>query len=546
MLNSHGRGALSLSAGAKSAGRRPRAAAIPAVLVAAVAAVSLAALAAVGPAAAPDAYAQQGAACREGLESIMKNADGSTACVSPSTKAVLIARGWGSEPVQAEQGMAAGSMDDAMADAGGMVEDGMSDAMDGSTAGDGTTAGGMVEDGMSDAMDGSTAGDGTTAGGMVEDGMADTAMDVPEVELTDAEAARLAEPGAPVRVAYDPYRIPVEFYDDVTDKLGGVSGEYLDWLDAALPADFVPADKAALEARGEPGAPVRPHEAVRDGIADVAISIDPADGMRGYMSFAGPPHTALPIVMATADGSTVDAGSLSDMKVGAVSGYGAARWLDDTSVDYTGYATGIGAVQALAAGEIDVFVGLWVVAFHTGMMMEVDVTNAGPTGQSEMLSVGYASSDAALGSAIEKALGSVPDEMKEGITAMVSADPLEALTGALAADETGASMLAMSGEIDELNSVGDELVPQLLNLPEAVAFAQKHPGYTDTFYPLSSESVELELRSEADGASLRIEYSLAGGSPTGFTYHCNFPDGTPGDTYTDDDLAEKMATLCVP
>ena len=523
MLNSHGRGALSLGAGAKSTGRLPRAAAIPAVLVAAVAAVSLAALAAVGPAAAPDAYAQQGAACREGLESIMKNADGSTACVSPSTKAVLIARGWGSEPVQAEQGMAAGSMEDGMSDAGG-----------------------MVEDAMSDAMDGSTAGDGTVAGGMVEDGMADTAMDVPEVELTDAEAARLAEPGATVRVAYDPYRIPVEFYDDVTDKLGGVSGEYLDWLDAALPADFVPADKAALEARGEPGAPVRPHEAVRDGIADVAISIDPADGMRGYMSFAGPPHTALPIVMATADGSTVDAGSLSDMKVGAVSGYGAARWLDDTSVDYTGYATGIGAVQALAAGEIDVFVGLWVVAFHTGMMMEVDVTNAGPTGQSEMLSVGYASSDAALGSAIEKALGSVPDEMKEGIAAMVSADPLEALTGALAADEAGASMLAMSGEIDELNSVGDELVPQLLNLPEAVAFAQKHPGYTDTFYPLSSESVELELRSEADGASLRIEYSLADGSPTGFTYHCNFPDGTPGDTYTDDDLAEKMATLCVP
>ena len=376
--------------------------------------------------------------------------------------------------------------------------------------------------------------------------MADSAMDVPEVELTDAEAARLAEGGAPVRVAYDPYRIPVEFYDDVTDKLGGVSGEYLDWLDAALPADFVPADKAALEARGEPGVPVRPHEAVRDGIADVAISIDPADGMRGYMSFAGPPHTTLPIVMATADGSTVDAGSLSDMKVGAVSGYGAARWLDDTSVDYTEYATGIGAVQALAAGEIDVFVGLWVVAFHTGMMMEVDVTNAGPTGQSEMLSVGYASSDAALGSAIEKALGLVPDEMKEGITAMVSADPLDALTGALAADETGASMLAMSGEIDELNSAGDELVPQLLNLTEAVAFAQKHPGYTDTFYPLSSESVELELRSEADGASLRIEYSLVDGSPTGFTYHCNFPDGTPGDTYTDDDLAEKMATLCVP
>ena len=529
MLNSHRKGALSLSAGAKSTGRRPLSAAIPAVLVAAVAAASLAALAAMGPAAAPDAYAQQGAACREGLESIMKNTDGSMACVSPNTKAVLIARGWGSEPVPAEQGMAAGSM-----------EDGMSDAMDGSMAG------GMMEDGMSDAMDGSMAGDGSMADGMMEDGMADSAMDVPEVVLTDAEAARLAEGGDPVRVAYDPYRTPVEFYDDETGTLAGVSGAYLDWLDAALPADFVPADKAALEAGGGPGAPVRPHEAVRDGIADVAISIDPTDGMRGYMSFAGQPHTTLPIVMATTDGSTVDAGSLAGMDVGAVSGYGAARWLDDTSVDYTEYASGIEAVQALADGDIDVFVGLWAVAFYSGMMMEVDVTNAGPTGQSEMLSVGYASSDAALGSAIEKALGSVPDEMKEGITATVSADPLDALTGALAADETGASMLAMAGEIDELNSVGDELVPQLLELPEAVAFIQKHPEYDQRFDPTSFVEVDLRLTSTDGSGSLYITYSLEDERPSSIVYDCKNPDGTPGDSYMGDDLAERMATLCMP
>ena len=539
--------------------RRARAAGAVAVVSLAAVAASLAALAVLGAAAVPDAAAQEDSACRAGLESIVRNADGSMACVSPSSKAVLIARGWGSEPAPAESGMAGGS-----ADAAQMADDpaaAMADADAAQMADDPAAA--MADDmqmadnpaaAMADDMqmtDDPAASMGGAAGGA---GVAVAMPDVPEVALTDAESARLAGGDVLIRVAYDPLRIPVEFYDegaglgggdDDAGVLGGVSGGYLDWFDAALPADFAPVDMAALAGAGEPGAPIRPYEAVRVGMADVAMSIDPAVEMRDYMSFTAT-HTTLPIVMATADESTVEVASLPSMKVGAVSGYGAARWLDATSVDYTEYATGIEAVEALADGEIEVFVGLWAVASYVGMMMDppMEVTNAGETGQSEMLSVGYAASDAPLGSALEKALASVPDDAR-ALIATAATDPLGALTTALSADEAGSAMLSMAEEIDELNSVEGEVVPQILALPEAVAFAEKHPKYDPQYYGTSFEAVEMVLVAE-DKSSLRIEYSLVDEKATSITYNCYYPDGTPGDSYMDADLAEKMPTLCVP
>lgn len=492
-------------------------------IAAITAAALLTAVAAAGAASMPDAAAQQDAACREGLESIMKNADGSMACVSPGTKAVLIERGWGSEPMPAMPDAPAGM--DAAA--------GMDDGMDmGTGMDDGMTA--MSDDAMGDGMSG-------------------TAMpDVPEIALTDAESERLT--GSEIRVAYDPYRIPIELHDEAAGlydpilSLGGVSGAYLGWVDAALPADFAPVDVSLLG--GDPGAPVRPNEAVQDGIADVVMALDPTEEMREYMLFTAP-HTTLPIVMATADGTTLEVDSLSGMDVGAVTGYGAARWLDSISVEYKGYATGIEAIEALRDGEIDVFVGLWEVAFSSGMMAAppVDVTNAGETGQSEMLSIGYAASDANLGSALDKALASVPDEMRELITAMASMDPAEvfgdpdAFTEAFGGDETASSFAAIPGEIDDLNSAGDDLVPELLNLPEAVAFVEKHPEYATEYLPFGFEEVEVSLTSN-DGASLRIGYSLVDDKPTEITYQCAYPDGAT-DSYMGDDLVDKLPTMCM-
>ena len=538
-------------AGLPARRRRARAAGAVAVVSLAAVAASLAALAVLGAAAVPDAAAQEDSACRAGLESIVRNADGSMACVSPSSKAVLIARGWGSEPAPAESGMAGGSADamqmtdDPSAAMTGDPSAAMADADAMQMTGDPSAA---MDDAMQMTGDPSAAMDGA-----VGDTAAAVAMpDVPEADLTDAESARLAGGDVLIRVAYDPLRIPVEFYDegaglggdDDAGVLGGVSGGYLDWFDAALPADFAPVDMAALAGAGEPGAPIRPYEAVRVGMADVAMSIDPAVEMRDYMSFTAT-HTTLPIVMATADESTVEVASLPSMKVGAVSGYGAARWLDATSVEYTEYATGIEAVEALADGEIEVFVGLWAVASYVGMMdPSMEVTNAGETGQSEMLSVGYAASDAPLGSALEKALASVPDDAR-ALFATAATDPLGALTTALSADEAGSAMLSMAEEIDELNSVEGEVVPQILALPEAVAFAEKHPKYDPQYYGTSFEAVEMVLVAE-DKSSLRIEYSLVDEKATSITYNCYYPDGTPGDSYMGDDLVAKMPTLCVP
>ena len=280
------------------------------------------------------------------------------------------------------------------------------------------------------------------------------------------------------------------------------------------------------------------------------MAIEPTEEMREYMSFTET-HTTLPIVMATADGTTLEVDSLSGMDVGAVTGYGAARWLDSMSVEYTPYATGAEAIEALRSGEIGVFVGLWAVAFNSGMMAAppVGVTNAGETGQSEMLSIGYASSDAALGSALDKALASAPDEMREMITAMVSMNPAEvfgdpdAFADAFGGDETVSSLAGMAGEIDELNSAGDDLVPELLKLPEAVVFVEKHPDYATEYIPFGFEEVEVLLTTD-DDTSLRIGYSLVEDKPTMITYQCAYPDGTP-DSYIGDDLVDKLPSMCM-
>lgn len=492
-------------------GAKGRASPIAAISVAAL----LAMFAVVGAAAVPGAAAQQDAACREGLESIMKNADGSMACVSPGTKAVLIERGWGSEPMPAMEDVSTG-MDDGM-DMGAGMDDGM-------------TA-------MSDDVMGGSSG---------------TAMpDVPEIDLTDAESERLG--GSEIRVAYDPYRLPIEFYAenagiyDNAVSLGGVSGAYLGLIDAALPADFAPVDVAAL---GEPGAPVRPHDAVRDGIADVVMALEPTEEMRGYMSFTEP-HTTLPIVMATADGTTLEVDSLSGMDVGAVTGYGAARWLDSTSVEYEGYATGIEAIEALRTGEIKVFVGLWAVAFNTGMMAAppVDVTNAGETGQSEMLSIGYASSDVALGSALDKALASAPDEMRESIPAMISMDPSEvfgdpdAFADAFGGGETVSSLAGMAGEIDEINRSGGETEDKLGSLPEAMVFKEKYPGYDSRFDDFGSFEATLTLTSAGGDESLQIEYSKEAESVT-LIYMCTDADGNT-QSHHSDNAGDAMADVIV-
>ena len=509
--------------GRKAAGRR-----WSPILAAGLLAVaaSLAALAVLGSSEVPDAVAQQGAACSEGLESIMKNTDGSMACVSSNTKAVLIARGWGSEPMPAAQGDM-----DAMDDGSGDM-----DAMDdgsGDMAAMGDSAAAMEEDNMA--------------------GLDDATMPLPEIGLTDAESERLT--GSKIRVAYDPYRLPIEFYAqnaglyDNTVALDGVSGAYLGWLSDVLPADFEPVDIATLEV--EPGAPIRPHEAVRAGMADVALAIEPTDVTREYMSFTEP-HTTLPIVMATTGDTTVEIDTLPDMKVGAVSGYGAARWLDSMSVEYTEYPTGAEAVQALGAGDIEVFVGLWAVAFNSGIAMmplPIEVANAGETGQSEMLSIGYASPDAELGSALAKALASSPDEIRM-IADMVSMDPAEAfedpgaLSDAFGGDETVSSMIAIGDEIDELNRSSDEIKEKLGALPEAQIFKERYPGYDDSgFYDLGSFEAELTLTSVSEGASLRIDYSKETGTAT-FTYMCTDSDGNM-QSYHSSDAGDAMADIIV-
>lgn len=491
----------------------------------------------------PHAAAQDfaaGAACREGLEPIMRNADGMSACVSPGTKAVLIERGWGSEPIPDAAAATTTEGDDG---SGGMPPAAL-DESSGSSSGEGMAA---------------TADSSTMAAGVDDDAPGATELNplaIDPVDLTEAESARLSADRLPIRVAYDFLRVPIEFYDGETGTLGGMSASYLAALEDALGADLEPIDMDALMQAGGP------YEAVRSGAADIILIAGATDERRGYMSFTAP-HTSLPVVMVATSESPLDAASLSGMDVGAVSGYEAARWLDGHMPgQYAGYSDAFAAVAALGSGEIDVVVGLWPTLSYAAAASETPVTvyNAGETGQAADLSVGYASSDAALGSALEKAVAAVPDEVK-GMAVAAANDPLAFLTDpSMLADAVGenplSSMASMAEEIDAINNFDrGPLLAKVLEFPEAAAFVEKHEGFdeacihdieSDCFYDFGMD-IEMTLTALGGDASLRVDYNKDADSAT-FTYMCTLADGNTmfytNDEFAEGGLAGNMAGLC--
>ena len=517
----------------------------------------------------PEASAQAAgtASCSAGLDAITRIADGRMACVSPSTKAVLVERGWGVEqPAQdaadfaaaddaastaaADDAASTAAADDAAAAASTAAAD---DATDFAAADDAASTAaasmpppiGAAEPTTGDEMPAAAAGQAAQGTNMATTEMAvgDVSLRIAPVELTAGEAARLA--GAPVRVAYDPFRLPVEFYDEETSTIGGISSLYAEAIGDALGgAEMVPIDRQAVELAG--GAA----EAVRAGDADVVLSIDPTDELREYMSFTSP-HTSLPVVMVTAGpGPPIDAESLQGMKVGAASGYGGARWLDGQMPgQYTVYPTAAQAVGALGSGEIDVFVGLWTAASYLAMASEppFEAYLAGETGQFEMLSIGYASSDAELGSALEKALAAVPDSMRSTAVAAATS-PLGFLDDpSMAIELTGddpmlSDLIGMADEIDAINNFDEAaFIEKMLALPEGAAFAAKHPKYEPIFYDFGME-IMLELNAADGAAMLRIDYDKDTESAT-FMYTCTLPDGNM-QSYDGENLATDMAGLC--
>lgn len=508
-----------MNAGSSVAGRRGPTAAVIAAVALLAAAASLAVL---GVAAVPDAAAQQDAACREGLESIMKNADASMACVSPGTKAVLIERGWGSEVPVPDMDATAGDGDMAAA---------VGDALDGYVPpADDVPLGEVGEGDTPVGSDGVGAVMGTGMGGGDMEG--DMASLVPKVDLSAEEIERLTGSGAPIRVAYDPLRIPIEFYDDEEGYLGGISGEYLRYLELSLDADFEPLDLGEMSLLGGP------YAAVQSGAADVVLALDAGSGGTGGVLFTAP-HTDLPIVLVSAvEGTTIDAATLSGMNVGAVSGYGAARWLD-TQVPgtYEEYGTAIEAVGALGEGQIEVLVALWPVASYTSMMMQSDqpvaVYNAGETGEMERLSVGYGPGDAALGSALEKAIAAAPPEFKAMVTEAVS-NPVGALFDMMAekSGEEGVDLAGVAEEIDELNRSSGMVEEKLLASPEARAFAEQYPEYETRFDDFGFAQAQLEMAAAGGDASLLIEYDKDAESFT-FRYECTDADANPQSHHSD-------------
>ncbi len=464
-----------------------------AVLAAVAALAMLAAPLSAGPADAQDMTLTGVVAappgCADGMERIIKIADMSEACVKPATKIVLIERGWGQEPP--------------------MMEDPMS----------------MMEDPT-----------------MMEDPMMPPSM--PPLDLTDEETAWLDQ-GQTLRVAYDPYGLPLEFVAD--GMLGGLSVGYHDMLKVAVPVqtELVPLDSwdEALQA-------------MREGRADIMFSVVENEQRLEYMAFTEP-HTVLTWDMVTADERAVDPSDLAGMDVGIVRGYEIGDWLDANmpDVEYAEYNNAMEAITALRSGEIEVYVDTWPVASYAALTAGdgPPVHNAGKIGHDMALSIGYAKDNAVLGSILMKFLDSVPDDQKE-LLAMTLANPVGALAseefiGAVgeadpAAGELLEDLVGMAEEIKSNNSEDmNALLAELLESPESVAFAEKHPEYDVRTDNLGSFQVEFRLSATDGTGTLRIEYDKESSTPT-YTYMCDQNDMS--DAADGEGLADRIPGLCVP
>lgn len=236
-------------------------------------------------------------------------------------------------------------------------------------------------------------------------------------ELTEEEREWVVE-NPTINVAYDPSWPPLEYIDKNGD-LAGLATEYMPRLESRTGLDFVPIQVAnwtdALES-------------IRDGRADIIISITDTEERQEFMGFTTP-HTTVSVDMLTLGPQEISVESLSELNVATVKDYSIESWLQEShpEVVYTSFETPATAIEALDMGHADVFLDSWIMASHIAAEKGIEgMYNAGPTGSEFALSIGFQKDMHELGAILQKALDTIHEDERmqilEDVTRLGSAD----------------------------------------------------------------------------------------------------------------------------
>ena len=135
---------------------------------------------------------------------------------------------------------------------------------------------------------------------------------------------------------------------------------------------------------------------------------------RGPSTWGSPtPHFTIESVLVAAEDVqlTLEPG----LRVLTIRDFSVEGWLDENYPDIDRISVGSFAegLAMLREGEADAFVDVWQVVHAIAEMEGMTVYNAGPTGYSYDLTVGYRSDQPVLGSILQKTLDYIPQSTLE-------------------------------------------------------------------------------------------------------------------------------------
>ena len=222
--------------------------------------------------------------------------------------------------------------------------------------------------------------------------------------LTPEEEAWLAEHSV-IRVAYDPGWFPIEYADE-HGQIAGVTLHYIIKFEELTGADLQPVLTDNWTGT---------LEAIQDRDADAMFMVAYTPERSEYMGFTSPHHTLETRLVAAEDRQM----SLDEpgLQVITIRNYEIEDWLDENHPDvvYVSVDSFEEGLALLQQGEADAFADVWRVVQAIAEQEGMTVYNAGPTGYSYDLSVGYRSDQPVLGAILQKALDTIPASALEQI-----------------------------------------------------------------------------------------------------------------------------------
>ena len=229
--------------------------------------------------------------------------------------------------------------------------------------------------------------------------MMDDSVKMDKVSKLDLTAEELSwlDSNSEIRVAYDPNWPPFEYIGE-SGELLGLTPQIMSDFENTLEIDFVPVESISNW--------TATLDSLKGRTADVAFMIVDTPERRDYLMFTTPHLIASNDIITTgSDSLTLD--DLSSMNVGTIRDYSIESWLDvnHPEIKYVSVDNVASGIKMLQSGDIDVFLEYWgAVSYAANKMGVDDLHNAGPSGYTYDLSIGYRSDQPVLGSLLQKAL----------------------------------------------------------------------------------------------------------------------------------------------